>query len=234
MKILALDHASEHCSVALCLDGDVAGREARATRDHGAALLAMAQELLDEAGIVLAGLDAIALGRGPGAFTGLRLAASVAQGLAFSADLGVIPVSDLRALAQRGLSGATAPARVLACQDARMGEVYWAGFGAIAGRARAETPEAVERPETMAPRALQWIGSGAAGGAGSGFSAFPELAALAARLHPLDSGLRPRAHEVALLAAHDGYAAVVAPEHAVPVYLRNDVAAVPSRASTVE
>jgi len=229
MKILAFDHATERCSVALCLDGAVAGREALAARDHGVALLAMAQALLDEAGIALAALDAIALGRGPGAFTGLRLAASVAQGLAFAADLPVIPVSDLRALAQRALSGVARPARVLACQDARMGEVYWAGFGAIAGHAQAETPEAVERPETMLPRALQWLGPGAAGGAGSGFGAYPELAGLGVRLHPLGADLRPRAHEVALLAAHDGRAAAVAPEHAVPVYLRNDVAAVPSQ-----
>lgn len=229
MKILALDHATGHCSVALRLgNGVVSGRELPAARDHGVALLGMAEALLAEAGLALAALDAIAFGRGPGAFTGLRLAAGVAQGLAFSTGLPVIPVSDLRALAQRLLVGPVPAVRVLACQDARMGEVYWAGFGASAGHARADTPEAVQRPEALLPRALQWLGEGAAGGAGSGFGVHAGLAALGARLRPLDPDLRPRAHEIALLAAHDGRAAAVAPEHAVPVYLRDDVAAVPA------
>ena len=111
-----------------------------------------------------------------------------------------------------------------------MGEVYWAAYSRIAGHARADTDEAVARPGAMRGRpALAWLGARRpAGGAGSGFTVHPELAALGARLAPLDPALRPRAREIALLAAHDGLAAAVAPELALPVYLRNDVAAVPA------
>ena len=228
MKILALDHATECCSAALWRDGEVAGREAPVARDHGGALLAMVDSILADAGLLLRELDAIAFGRGPGAFTGLRLAASVTQGLAFAAGLPVIPVSDLRALAQQLMGTPAAPTRVLACQDARMGEVYWAPFACIAGHARAEMAEAVAAPGLMLPAAREWLDDAPAGGAGSGFAVHPELAELGARLAPLAAMLRPRAHEVALLAAHDGLAAALAPELALPVYLRNDVAAVPA------
>ncbi len=228
MKILALDAATEHCSAALWQHGELAGIEQRAVRDHGGQLLAMVERLLAEAALALPALDAIAFGRGPGAFTGVRLAASVTQGLAFAAGLPVIPVSDLRALAQQLMDAPAAPRRVLACQDARMGEVYWAGFGRADGCAQAETDEAVAPPMTMLAAVRQWLGEAGAGGAGSGFEAYPELAALGVRLAPLSPALRPRAREIALLAAHDGAAAAVAPELAVPVYLRDDVAAVPA------
>jgi tRNA threonylcarbamoyladenosine biosynthesis protein TsaB len=227
MKILALDAATDRCSAALWQHGDLVGVEQRAVRDHGGQLLAMVEMLLAEAALALSALDAIAFGRGPGAFTGLRLAASVTQGLAFAAGLPVIPVSDLRALAQQLMEGPAAPRRVLACQDARMGEVYWAGFGRAGDCAQAETGEAVAPPAAMLSVARLWLGEAGAGGAGSGFEAYPELAALGARLAPLSPALRPRAREIARLAAHDGAAAAVAPELAVPVYLRNDVAAVP-------
>ncbi|HEV7432434.1 MAG TPA: tRNA (adenosine(37)-N6)-threonylcarbamoyltransferase complex dimerization subunit type 1 TsaB, partial [Steroidobacteraceae bacterium] len=107
MRLLALDTASEWCSVALWQDGEIACRESMAERGHGGQVLTMIDALLAEADIVLGALDAVAFGRGPGAFTGLRLAASVTQGLAFSAGLPVIPVSDLRAIAQQLLVPAT-------------------------------------------------------------------------------------------------------------------------------
>jgi tRNA threonylcarbamoyladenosine biosynthesis protein TsaB len=231
LKILALDHATECCSAALWRDDELAGRECPAARDHGGALLGMIDALLSEAGLALRELDAIAFGRGPGAFTGLRLAASVTQGLAYAAGLPVIPVSDLRALAQQLMSTPDAPTRVLACADARMGEVYWAAFSCVAGHARADLEEAVVRPAKMMDAAQRWLGGEGAGGAGSGFEAHGELAALGARLAPLAPAMRPRAHEVAVLAAHDGLAAAVAPELALPVYLRNDVAVPPASAS---
>ena len=101
MKILALDTAGDWCSAALWQDGEVSGRECRTERGHGGQVLGLIDTVLREAGIALGVLDAIAFGRGPGAFTGLRLAASVTQGLAFAAGLPVIPVSNLRALAQQ-------------------------------------------------------------------------------------------------------------------------------------
>jgi tRNA threonylcarbamoyladenosine biosynthesis protein TsaB len=236
MKLLALDAASDCCSVALWNEGKLLEQESRAERGHGDQLLAMVDALLAQSGLALKGLDAVAFGRGPGAFTGLRLAASVTQGLAYSAGLPVIPVSDLRALAERALSGSAAGARALVCHDARMGEVYWAGYTCVDGHAVADTAEAVARPEAMLAAAQAWLDArppetvragtkaAVAAGVGTGFAIFPELAALAARLKPLLSEARPRAAEIAALAAHDGMRAALPPEQAWPVYVRNDVA----------
>src|SRR5476651_804001 len=105
----------------------------------------MVAELLAESALGLDRLDAIAFGRGPGAFTGVRLAVAVAQGLGFAAGIPLLPVSDLRALAQRALAQDAAPARTLICQDARMGEVYWGCFERGVG-AEAVTIEAVTAP----------------------------------------------------------------------------------------
>jgi len=232
VKIMALDLAADNCSVALWRHGELIGREAPALRGHGAQLLSMVDAVLGDAGMGLQALDAIAFGRGPGAFTGLRLAASVTQGLAFATGLPVIPVSDLRALAQRLLAAPVAAGRVLVCHDARMGEVYWAGFSSVDGHARADTLEAVARPEAVITAARTWLGSTVAAGAGSGFGVYPALAAFGAQLAPLAAELRPRAHEIALLAAFDGAAAAVGAEQAVPVYLRNDVTSAP-KASAV-
>jgi tRNA threonylcarbamoyladenosine biosynthesis protein TsaB len=174
-------------------------------------------------------LDALAFGRGPGAFTGLRLAASVTQGLAFAAGIPVIPVSDLRALAQQVLRPSHQDARVLVCHDARMGEVYWAGFCSLGGCARADTAEYVGAPKDMMDAAVAWLGTGAATGAGSGFAAYPELSALEPRLQAVRADIHPRACEIAALAANDGLEAAVPAEHALPVYVRDNVAVVPSR-----
>ena len=131
MKILALDTATEACSAALLIDGEIRERFEIAPRAHARLLLPMLEDLLAEAGLKPAQLDAIAFGRGPGSFTGLRIAASVAQGIAFAADLPVLPVSTLAALAWPALRAARAD-QVFAAIDARMGEIYCAGFGLAA------------------------------------------------------------------------------------------------------
>ena len=171
MKILALDTASGLCSAALRIDGVTATRELLTSRDHGRELLPMVQALLAEAGIVLGAVDAIAFGRGPGSFTGLRIAASVTQGLAFGAGLPVLPVSDLRALAVQALA-ASAPGfeakAVLACLDARMSEVYGALFTVGPDGLPVEVPERVipapqlvaELLESGAGPRSRWIGIG--------------------------------------------------------------------------
>lgn len=224
MKLLALDSATELCSAALSIDGQVSVREAQRARGSGELVLPMIQQLLSQADLELSQLDVIAFGRGPGAFTGVRLAASIAQGLAFALALPVIPVSDLRAVAAQAFGIPGAGARALVCQDARMGEVYWGCFEQRQGNdAVAVGAEAVAAPDRVAlPPA--WAGQ-AVCGAGSGFGAYPALqASFGGRLSPVFPLLRPRAREIAVLAAQDGLRCAVAPEQAQPVYLRDEVA----------
>jgi tRNA threonylcarbamoyladenosine biosynthesis protein TsaB len=235
MRILAIDTAASWCSVALWLDGTVHERAASAERGHGEQALAMIEALLADAGCSLRSLDAIAFGRGPGSFTGLRLAASLTQGLAFSSGLPVLPVSNLRAVAQQAIAQAPGEGavRVLACQDARMGEVYWAGFEMHDGLASASTPESVQAPDALQAGVGPWLAAGAGDArvvaAGSGLAAFPELgSALAARGALLLPHLPPPAAAIARLAAASGLAAALPPGEAQPVYVRDDVARPPA------
>ena len=228
MKLLALDTASGLCSAALYMDGEVMLRETPTTREHARLVLPMVQSLLAEAGIALSALDAIAFGRGPGSFTGLRIAASVTQGLAFGAGLPVLPVSDLRALAQQVAVLAPAGTPLLACMDARMHELYWALYEApLADQWVSDTAEQLCTPVQLTQR----LGVAAAGSAqwrGAGMGLAVWLASEAAP--PLNPALllpaaEPSAREIALLGAVDWSAGKAQPpEAAVPVYLRDDVA----------
>ena len=236
MKILALDTATELCSAALWIDGACRTREDARSRGSGELILGMIEALLAESELALGALDAVAFGRGPGGFTGVRIAVAVAQGLGFAAGLPLLPVSDLRALAHQALSCEGAPARALICQDARMAQVYWACYERVAGDAgarqltEARSAEALDFPERVRlPPA--WADTGrAVCGAGSGFGVYAALDALpGVALAPVFADLRPRAREIAELAAQDGLSCAVAPEAAQPVYLRDEVAALPSR-----
>lgn len=225
MKLLAIDTATEGCSSALLVDGQVRERFFELERGHSERILVMVDELLAEGGIALERLDAIGFGRGPGAFTGVRLAAAVTQGLAWGASLPVVPVSDLRAVAQQVLDVAPDAQAVLVCNDARMQEVYWAWFArAEDGLARSASdehvgaPERVVQPDELAVARLH--------AAGRGFRAYPALArnweSKLAGLHP---ELLPRAGAIARLAATEFRAGRALPaEQALPVYLRDDVA----------
>jgi len=240
MRILALDTASGLCSAALWVDGDVATRELPTARDHAHQILPMVQSLLAEAGIALAAVDAIAFGRGPGSFTGLRIAASVTQGLAFGADLPVLPVSDLRALAQQALGqhalsvkeSAAAPTRILACLDARMNEVYAALYPVpLSGLVADALSEQVLSPAALVDLSQASGGDRAAWiAAGRGLSAYAvELAPLGLVAGQIWPDAEPRAREVAILGAADFMDGAALPaEAAVPVYLRDQVAQ-PSR-----
>lgn len=226
MKLIALDTSTEQCSAALWHDGLAGTREALRARGHGELILSMIHELLREAGLRLNQLDAVAVGRGPGAFTGVRLGLGVAQGLAFSAQVPLLPVSGLRAVAAQALAGRDGT-RVLVCQDARMDEVYWGPFVQRAGRLEGAGAEQVGAPHSV--RLPSEWGEQLDVAAGTGFEMYEVLQQTwAPRVSTLLPTLRPHAREIALLAAQDGLAAAVAPEAAQPVYLRDQVAALPS------
>jgi tRNA threonylcarbamoyladenosine biosynthesis protein TsaB len=218
MKLLAFETATEACSVALWLDGDVHERFEIAPRRHAELSLPWADQLLADAGVKKSQLDAIAIGRGPGAFTGVRLAIAIGQGIALALDRPVVPVSTLAALALQ----AGGP-RVLAAIDARMGEVYTAAFELRDGDAIAVSEERVCAPDAVSlpDESEDWHGIGTGFAAGDG--------ALALRLRAcftrIDAGALPRAADVARLAAH-AYARgdSLAPERVEPAYLRNNVA----------
>jgi len=221
LKILAIDTSEDACSAALLVDGGVTERFEVAPRRHSELILPMMDGLLGEGGLTLAGLDALAFACGPGAFTGVRIAASVIQGVAFGADLPVVPVSTLRALAQ-GAQRELAADRVLSALDARMGEVYWGGFEAdAAGIMRPVMQETVCAPGSVpVPPGDGWRGFG------SGWASY--RAALAERCGasvPCVGEAMVHARDVATLAAalfREG--AAVAAEQALPVYLRDQVA----------
>jgi tRNA threonylcarbamoyladenosine biosynthesis protein TsaB len=213
MKLLAFDTATEACTVALWQDGAVLERFERQNQ-HSELLLAMVESLLAEAGASLTQLDAIAFGRGPGSFTGLRIGVGVAQGLAFAANLPVVPVSSLAALAQ----GVEAE-HVLAAYDARMEQVYWGAYQRNAqGRMEAMQAEVVLNPSKVPfPDNARWVGAGPGWDVYS--KALTERVSAALTRHL--PGVMPRARHVAQLAVT---AERLPPEAALPVYLRDDVA----------
>jgi len=231
MRILALDTATEACSCALLMSDRLLRRDTELRKGHTEHILPMVDELLREAAITLPMLDAIAFGRGPGSFTGVRLAASVAQGLAFGAGRPVIGISDLRAVAQGVAGNNSSATRVLVCNDARMREVYWAcfekgldGLMQLVGEEHVGPPSSVRLPQAWGESSAR--SGSAVQGAGRGFGAYEELrSAWLERLAGIDTARLPAASEIALLAAAElraGHA--VSPEEALPVYLRDDVA----------
>ena len=222
MKLLAIETSTVACSVALSLDGEVRETHRMAPRLHADLLLPMVDGLLAEAGVALRALDAVAFGRGPGAFTGLRIAAGAAQGIAWGADLPVVPVSTLAALAQGAVREGMGRC-VLAVMDARIHEVYWGAY--IAGDDGIVTLQGEERvcapADVPLPEGEDWFG------AGDGWSAYGAAldARLGARVRARDAERWPRARDVAMLGAHiylrhGGLPAV----QALPVYLRDRVA----------
>jgi tRNA threonylcarbamoyladenosine biosynthesis protein TsaB len=225
--MLAIDTATEACSTALGIGDTVLARYELPGRAQAERILSMIDELLAEAGVRLRQLDAIAFGRGPGAFTGLRIAAGVTQGLAFGAGLPVIPVSNLAALAERALTELPGGA-VVACMDARMSEVYWGAYrrdassGAVALGPERVTPTAQVSLDEAVLELSEWIG------AGTGFGAYP---ALGTRLRLAEgkvaAGLLPRAHEILRIAQRELRAGRTLPaDEAWPVYLRDSVAVI--------
>lgn len=218
MKVLAIDTATERCSVALRSGDALHARSIDTARGHADTVLPLIDEVLTEAQLTLRELDGIAYGRGPGAFTGVRIAVGVVQGLAFGARLATVGISNLAAVAQQVASPGD---RILVCMDARMGEVYWATFecDATTGLVVAQGDERVGRPETVttAAAALNRL-------AGTGFRAYPQLVGAYDNL-ALHDDVLPRAVEIALLGAAELAAGRGKPAaEAQPVYVRDNVA----------
>ena len=147
MRLLAFETATEALSVAVMVDGQIHERFELAPRRHAELALPWADEMLAQAGVARSQLDAIAVGRGPGAFTGVRLAIAVAQGIALALDRPVVPVSTLAALAMRAPAGDGD--RVLAAIDARMGEVYAAAYRRDGDELRTLDEERVASPDAV-------------------------------------------------------------------------------------
>lgn len=217
MKLLALDTSTENCSVALWLDGEVRSRQELAGQRHSDLILPMLEELLGAAGMSLESLDGIAYGEGPGSFTGLRIGCGVAQGLALGADLPVLGISTLLALAE-----AAPGERVLACLDARIGEIYHAAYEkqhgiwhTVSEPSLCYAKDAPDLPGTG------WVG------AGSAFAAYAEALQqrYAGQLLSTDGSVYPQARDMARLAAPlfaQGLGRDAA--LAAPLYIRNKVA----------
>ena len=222
MKLLAIDTSTEACSVALSVDGEVRERYEIAPRRHTELVLPWADALLAEAGVAKTQLDAIAVARGPGAFTGVRLAVAIVQGMALALDLPVIPVSTLAALALRA-PDANDGARILSAIDARMGEVYLGAFArdeVALIRALGEEWMAVPAAPNVSVEA-QWIGVGTGLAAAEG--ALKQ--ALGESLTHCDETALPHAADVARLAVLAwSRGEAIAPDALEPAYLRNKVA----------
>jgi tRNA threonylcarbamoyladenosine biosynthesis protein TsaB len=219
VKLLAIDTATEQCSVAVRSAGKTIEQCVLTTRGHADLLLPMIEAVLTEAGIGLAELEGLAFGQGPGAFTGVRIAAGVIQGLSLGSGLPVVGISNLAAVAQQ----VAAPGEeVLVCMDARMNEVYWGLFRI------AEDGDVVllNSEQVSPPLAVTLEGRSIVMGAGTGFRAYPVLKEQFATMR-IDDAALPRAGGIAFLAERallrgEGRSAA----EALPVYLRDQVASI--------
>ena len=220
MNLLAIETSTEACSVALVHGEQLIARSQIAPRRHTELVLPMVDELLAEAGVSRLSLDAIAVGRGPGAFTGVRLGVSLAQGMALGLDIPVVTISSLAALALEAPAGDDA---ILAVIDARMGEIYAAcfrrdGSGALLALDKEQvcTAQSLQLPEAATWQVV-----------GSGWATYADVLAerLTGTLRAADGVRYPQAARVAELAVHEFKAGhALAPEHALPVYIRDHVA----------
>jgi tRNA threonylcarbamoyladenosine biosynthesis protein TsaB len=213
MNLLAIDTATERCSVAARIEGSWFERTVDTQRGHADIVLSMIDEVLKEGALPLKALDGIAYGRGPGAFTGVRIAIGVVQGLAFGANLQTAGISNLAAVAQQV---AVPGQHILTCMDARMQEVYWARFHCdAAGLVNLIDSERLSAPAAIDTSAVDVI-------VGTALTAYPELASRAPTARHVVA--LPRARDILLLSEREllegrGQTA----SDAQPVYLRDQV-----------
>jgi tRNA threonylcarbamoyladenosine biosynthesis protein TsaB len=228
VKLLALDTSSVACSVALQIDDDVVERHEEQPREHTRLLMPMIESLLADAGASLSDLDAIVLGNGPGSFIGMRIAASVAQGLAFGASLQIVPVSSMAAVAARVIAEHDA-GEVIVAQDAHMQEVYLG----IYRPDRDGNPDAISSERLHGLSAIAELDTSpnpSRFGAGYGWQRYPELlVANRDRVTNVVDILHPHASDLlglATIALEKGGA--IEPQDISPAYLRQKVAEKPT------
>lgn len=217
LNIIAIDASTAYCSLALWQNGTITGQDVFVGQRHSELLLPMLQTVLAESALGLCQIDGIAYGAGPGAFTGLRIACGVAQGLAFAHDIPVVGIITLEALAQQ-----VNTQRVLAALDARMGEIYFAAYTRTnQGWLTTHAPRLADPASVPDVQGEGWVACG------SGFDVYAAMLAERYTGHLLYvvPDLHPRAREIAYLAAEKFLRGEgVAAEHALPVYLRDKVA----------
>jgi tRNA threonylcarbamoyladenosine biosynthesis protein TsaB len=226
MSVLALETATEACSVALAHEGKVHARFEIAPREHARMALAAIEGLLEESGTRREDIEWIAFGRGPGAFTGVRIATSLAHGLAMGLGLRLMPISTLEAVAWTAFSRGEAD-EVLVALDARMGEVYWCAYGQRDGLPEALCEEMVVAPDQVppvpAPERFH--------GLGTGWGPYRDVLEKVLGGAPvvIDAERLPSAQAVLELALARRQSGVepVEPELAQPVYLRDQVTQAP-------
>lgn len=217
MRLLAVETSTDLCSAALLIGSETWVLEEEAPNRHGEALGPMVERLLGGAGLRPADLDALAFGQGPGSFTGIRIGCGLIQGMALGADIPVVPVPSLLALACE-----TGAPRSVVAFDARMGEAYVAAYAR-----EGDGWQEVVAPRLLAPNApLPELPGSGWHRCGSGFDAFPWLReAYASQSATYTQGLKPHARGVARVAVQwCGEGRAVAPDEAAPLYLRDKVA----------
>lgn len=217
MRIIAIETSTEYCSVALWQDGVITEKSELVGQKHSEVLMTMLDNVLQEAGVKLKQLDGIAFGEGPGSFTGVRIACGVTQGLALGANLPVMGICTLQAVAQ-----GSGRSKVIAALDARMAEVYFAVY-----EKRADEWHALCAPCLCLPQNTPAVEGNGWQGAGSGFAAHGEVlqARYDGQLLAIDAACVPQARAIAalaapLFAAGKGLDAA----QAMPLYLRDKVA----------
>jgi tRNA threonylcarbamoyladenosine biosynthesis protein TsaB len=221
MNILALDTCTESCSAALLYQGQLFERVEMTQRGHSELILGMMDQLFAEAKTSISEINAVAFGRGPGSFTGVRVGVGVAQGIAFARDIPVIPISSLAANAQ-GVVDTFNTDYIAVAMDARMGEVYGASYQVKDGLVQLLNEEIVCPPEQFKPMSEQsWLGIG------TGWTEYESILTenFAGQLEQVNATCFPQAASIIKLAQHEAEAGRLLPaDQALPVYLRNNVA----------
>lgn len=221
MNLLALDTSTENCSAAITINGELYQQQQLTQRGHSTLILGMLDQLFKQAGATIADIDALAFGRGPGSFTGVRIGVGVAQGIAFARDFPVIPVSTLAAVAQAAYEY-SGHANIAVAMDARMNEIYAASFHLQDGFMHLLGAEKVCNAEQFLPANSHcWFG------AGNGWEVYAAAleAGFAGQLTGKNTAIYPQA-DIILKLAEQQFARgeFVSADKALPVYLRNNVA----------